>query len=155
MELVESPDLAALQAIIDRSTKTASPAVAGSIAFPARQMRAEDLIEFWRNNRLIAMSTVGANGAPHIAPVHARIVGAQIRLVIYDNTVRRVDLATNPRVAFSAWNAEGAAVIVYGRAREIPNSLREARTGQDGTPRKVIELDVTLTRIYAMRAPAR
>ncbi|HUA35180.1 MAG TPA: pyridoxamine 5'-phosphate oxidase family protein [Candidatus Binataceae bacterium] len=152
MELVENPDLTAIQEIIDRSTKTASPAVAGSIAFPSRQMSAAELAEFWRNNRLIAMSTVGPNGAPHIAPVHARIVGAQIRLVVYDNTIRRTDLATNPRVAFSAWNAEGAAVIVYGRAREIPNSLRDARAGQDGTPRKVVELEVTITRIYAMRA---
>ena len=153
MELVENPDLAAIQALIDRSTKTASPAVAGSVAYPARQMSAQEFIQFWRSNRLIAMTTVGANGAPHIAPVHARIVGAQIRLVVYDNTVRRADIASNPRVAFSAWNAEGAAVIVYGRAREIPDSLREARAGQDGSPRKVVELEVTVTRIYAMRSP--
>lgn len=155
MELVENPDLKALQAIIDRSTQTASPAVAGSVAFPERQMTAAEFVEFWRANRLVAMATVGAKGTPHIAPVHARIVDSEMRLVIYDNTIRRLDIKSNPRVAFSAWDGEGAAVIVYGRAVEVPGTLRDARAAQNGQPRKVVEVAVTITRIYAMRAPSR
>lgn len=147
-------DLAALQRIIDVSTATATPSVADSVAFPARQMTAGEFVEFWANVRLVAMATVGAKGQPHIAPVHARISGSSLRLVVYDNTIRRADLATNPRVAFSAWNSVGAAAIVYGRAREIEGSIRDSRPGQSGKPRRVVELEVKLTRIYAMRAPA-
>ncbi|MDO8431201.1 MAG: pyridoxamine 5'-phosphate oxidase family protein [Candidatus Binatus sp.] len=149
------PDLAALQSIINRSIRTATPSVADSLAFPARQMTAPQFVEFWTSVRLVAMATVGDHGQPHIAPVHARIEGATLRLVIYDNTVRRVDLSRNPRVAFTTWDADGAAAIVYGRAREIDGSIRDARPGQSGKPRSVVEIEVTLTRIYAMRAPSR
>lgn len=148
-----TPDqLAALQALIDRSTRTATPAVAESVAFPDRQMTAAEFVDFWRAARVCAMTTVGAAGQPHMAPVHADVQGTTLRLVIYDNTVRRRDLARNPRVGFTTWK-DGAVAIVYGRAREVPDSLRESRAGRSGTPRRVVEIEVTLTRIYAMRAP--
>lgn len=148
-------ELAAIQSLIDRSTRTATPAVADSLAYPARQMAALEFVNFWRSVRLVAMATVGSHGQPHIAPVHAQIAGTTLRLVIYDNTVRRRDLASNPRVAFTAWGADGAAAILYGRARELPGSLRDARAGRSGEPRRVISIEVALTRIYAMRAPER
>ncbi len=148
-------DLAGLQAIIDRSTKTATPSVADSVAYPSRQMTAAEFVEFWSSIRLVAMATVGAKGQPHLAPVHAQIAGTTLKLVIYDNTVRRADLARNPRVGFTTWNDEGAAAIVYGRAREMAGSIRDARPGQSGKPRRVIGVEVAITRIYAMRAPQR
>ncbi len=115
--------LAALQALIDRSTRTATPSVAESIAFPDRQMTAAELTAFWKDARMMAMATVGPKGQPHIAPVHSEIDGATLRLVIYDDTVRRMDLRANPRVAFTAWK-DGAAAIVYGRATEVPERQR-------------------------------
>ncbi|HXJ35934.1 MAG TPA: pyridoxamine 5'-phosphate oxidase family protein [Candidatus Eisenbacteria bacterium] len=147
-------DLGALQALIDRSVRTASPAVADSVAYPERQMTAAELVEFWRAARMMAMTTVGPNGQPHIAPVHSEIDGTTLRVVIYENTVRRADLRGNPRVAFTTWK-DGAVAIVYGRAREVPDSLRDARGGRSGAPRKVVTIEVALTRVYAMRAPER
>jgi hypothetical protein len=152
----ETPDtaeeLAALQALIDRSTRTAGASVGDSVAYPDRQMRAEDFLAFWRGARLMAMTTVGPAGQPHTAPVHTDIRGTTLRLVIYDNTVRRVDLRTNPRVSFTTWK-DGAAAIVYGRAREVEGSLRETRPGRSGAPRNVVTIEVALTRVYAMRPP--
>jgi hypothetical protein len=148
-------DLAALQALLDRSTRTAGAAAAESLAYPDRQMSAAELVAFWREIRLVAMTTVGPDGAPHTAPVHARLEGTTLRVVVYDNTVRRRDVATNPRVAFTTWAPGGAAVILYGRATEVPGSLRDARPGRSGRPRQVVELAVRLTRVYAMRAPER
>jgi len=78
-----------------------------------------------------------------------------LRLRVYEDTVRRPDLAPNPRVAFTTWRADGAVAILYGRAREVPSSLRPARPGQSGRPRRVVTIEVQLTRIYAMRAPER
>jgi hypothetical protein len=146
--------LADLQALIDRSTRTATPSVAESVAFPDRQMTAAELVTFWKDARMMAMATVGPRGQPHLAPVHSEIDGTTLRCVIYDDAVRRLDLRANPRVAFTTWK-DGAAAIVYGRARELPDSLRDARPGRSGAMRRLVTIEVTLTRVYAMRAPAR
>jgi Pyridoxamine 5'-phosphate oxidase len=150
----EMPDLAALQKLIDRSVATATPSVADSVAYPDRQMKAAEFVEFWQSVRLVAMATTGTGGLPHIAPVHATLDGTTMRLVIYDNTVRRADIVRNPHVAFTTWRADGAAAILYGLAREIPGSLRPARPGRSGKPRNVVAIEVALTRIYAMRPPS-
>lgn len=142
-----------LQALIDLSVATAGEAVGQSVGYGPRQMKAAELIEFWRGVRLVAMATVGKRGQPHIAPVHASLSGRTMRLVIYDNSLRRLDIAANPRVAFTAWNAEGAAAILCGRARELAGSLRAARPAANGRARQVVEIEVELTRVYAMRAP--
>jgi hypothetical protein len=113
----QPPNLAALQDLIDHSVATATPSVADSVAYPDRQMKAAEFVEFWRSVRLVAMATTDAGGVPHIAPVHATLEGITLRLVIYDNTVRRADIARNPHVAFTTWRADGAAAIVYGRPR--------------------------------------
>ena len=144
--------LAALQALLDRSTRSASPAVADSVAYPDRQMTAAELLEFWKSARIMAMTTVGPGGQPHTAPVHSTLAGTTLSLVIYDNTVRRADLTTNPRVSFTTWK-DGAVAILYGKAREVPDSLRETRPGRSGAARTVVTIEVALTRAYAMRAP--
>src|SRR5678809_195427 len=133
-----------LQALLDRSTRSASPAVADSVAYPDRQMTAGQLVEFWKSARIMAMTTVGPNGQPHTAPVHSTLEGTTLTLVIYDNTVRRADLRTNPRVSFTTWK-DGAVAIVYGKAREVPGSLRETRPGRSGAPRNVVTIEVQLT----------
>ena len=143
---------AALDALIAKSVDTASPAVADSVAWPDRQMTAAELVDFMQRTRLVAMATVGDQGQPHLAPVHVQLDGTTLRLVVYENSVRRRDLARNPRVAFTTWN-DGAVAILYGRATEVPDSLRETRPGRSGTARKVITLEVALTRVYAMRPP--
>jgi hypothetical protein len=166
-------ELAKLQALIDHSTSTATPSVADSVAYSGRQMTAAEFVEFWRGVRLVAMTTVGPGGHPHVAPVHAQLGGTTfhmgpartvgdensnlttMRVVIYENAVRRADLAKNPRVAFATWREDGAAAILYGRAIEVLGSLREARAGRSGEPRKLVEVAVKLTRIYAMRPPER
>ena len=134
-------ELLALQALLDRSTRTATPAVADSVAYHARQMSAAEFVEFWRSVRLVAMATVGPAGHPHIAPVHAELAGTMLRPRIYEDTVRRQDIATNPRVAFTTWRADGAVAILYGRAREVAGSLRPARPGQSGRPRRVVTIE--------------
>jgi hypothetical protein len=116
--------LAALQALLDRSTQTATPAVADSVAYPARQMSAAEFVEFWRSVRLVAMATVGPAGQPHIAPVHAELAGTTLRLRIYEDTVRRQDLAANPHVAFTTWRADQALVPEAPSEREGQLEIR-------------------------------
>ena len=115
--------LEALQALIERSVQSATPAVADSVAYPGRQMTAAELVAFVRDARLIAMATVGPRETPHVAPVHAELEGTTLRCLVYEDAVRRRDIARNPRVAFTTWK-DGAVAILYGRARELPGSAR-------------------------------
>src|SRR5687767_2938519 len=119
-----------LDALLEASAAAAGPALADSVAFPPRRMTAAGLFEFWKGVGLVAMTTVGPGGQPHTAPVHAELRGSTLRLVVYEDTVRRRDLAGNDRVSFTTWNAEGAVAILYGRASEVDGSLRPARPAQ-------------------------
>jgi hypothetical protein len=144
--------LRSIQRVLDRSRTSAGQAVRDSFERPERQLTALEFVRFWNGSRLKAMATVGKDSEPHIAPVHAEFVNGRLRSTIYENAVRRRDLRENPRVALTTWGPHGAAAIVYGRAREIPNSLRETRPGATGAPRRTVALDIEITRIYAMKA---
>jgi hypothetical protein len=141
-----------LQRILDLSRTSAGRAVRDTFAHPERQMTALEFVTFWNGARLKAMATVGKNGEPHIAPVHAEFVNGRLRSTIYENALRRRDLRANPRVALTTWGAHGAAAIVYGRAGELPNSLRDTRPGATGAARRTVALDIEITRIYAMKS---
>lgn len=142
--------VAALDKLLVASSSGAGPALADSVGYAPRRMSAVELFEFWRGIRLVAMTTVGPSGQPHSAPVHAELHGPTLRVLVYEDAVRRRDLAANDRVSFTTWNADGAVAILYGRARELPGSLRPARPSQSGRERKVVEVEVRLTRAHAM-----
>ena len=144
--------LAALQAIIDRSRASAGAAVRDTFDREARRMSAAEFVAFWNAVRMKAMATTGRSGAPHIAPVHAEFHAGRLRTTIYENALRRRDLRTNPRVALTTWGPNGAAAIVYGNAREIAGSRRETRPGASGRARSTVALEIELTRIYALKA---
>jgi hypothetical protein len=141
-----------IQRILDRGRTRAGQAVRDTFDRTERQMTASEFVTFWNGARLKAMATVGENGEPHIAPVHAEFVTGRLRSTIYENAVRRRDLRGNPRVALTTWGPNGAAAIVYGRAREVPDSLRQTRPGATGAARRTVALDIEITRIYAMKA---
>jgi hypothetical protein len=144
--------LAALQAVIDRSRASAGAAVRDTFDRETRRMDAAEFVAFWNGSRMKAMATAGRDGAPHIAPVHAEFVAGRLRTTIYENAVRRRDLRANPQVALTTWGPHGAAAIVYGTARELPDSGRETRPGASGRARRTVALDIEVTRVYAMKA---
>ncbi|MFN2427339.1 MAG: pyridoxamine 5'-phosphate oxidase family protein [Candidatus Binatia bacterium] len=143
---------AGLDALLVASSAAAGPALADSVAFAPRRMSGAELFEFWKDVRLVAMTTVGPGGQPHTAPVHAVLDGVTLRVLVYEEAVRRRDIAGNDRVSFTTWNSDGAVAILYGRATEVEGSLRAARPSQSGRERKVVEVEVRLTRVHAMSA---
>ncbi len=145
---------AELETLLAASSASASPAVADSVAWPPRRMTAAELFDFWQRIRLVAMATVGPQGQPHLAPVHAVLEGSTLTVLVYEDAVRRRDLVTNARVAFTAWDHDGAVVVLYGRGEEVAGSLRSARSGASGRERHVVEVRVSLTRVYGMTAKA-
>jgi Pyridoxamine 5'-phosphate oxidase len=141
--------LASLQRILDASRSTSGAAVRDTFDRADRHLTAAEFVAFWNGTRMKAMATAGENG-PHIAPVHAEFAGGRLRSTIYENAARRRDLRRNPAVALTTWGPNGAAAIVYGRAREVPGSRRETRPGATGRPRRTVTLEIEVTRIYAM-----
>lgn len=150
----EAGAAAALENLLLAGDEAAGPALAESVGWAPRRMNAGELFEFWRGIRMVAMATVGERGQPHMAPVHAVLCGPTLRVLVYHDATRRRDLASNPRVAFTAWNDSGAVAMLYGRAKEIEGSLKAARPAQSGRERQVVEFEVTLTRVHAMKAKA-
>ena len=141
--------LPAIQRVLDDSRRSAGAAVQDTFDHEGRRLDAAELVAFWNGSRLKAMATAGRKG-PHIAPVHAEFVGGKLRSTIFENAVRRSDLRRNPEVALTTWGPNGAAAIVYGRAREVPGTSRETRTGATGRMRRTVTLEIEVTRIYAM-----
>jgi hypothetical protein len=142
---------APLEAILQRSRRRAGQAVRDTFSHENRQVGAREMVDLWNGSRLKAMATVGANGTPHIAPVHAEFVNGRLRSTIYVNAVRLHDIETNPKVALTTWGANGAAVIIQGRARILPDSRRSTRPGATGSERQTVALEIDITRIYAMK----
>lgn len=145
--------LARLQAVIDRSNETAAPGVRETFGYPERHMTATEFVTFWNSVRLVAVSTVGTQAQPHIAPVHARFDNDHLVMWIYENATRRKDLQRNPRIALTAWGEDRSVAIAYGRAREITAERRETRPGSSGKPRFILPVRIELTRVHAMKPP--
>ncbi|MBI3783133.1 MAG: pyridoxamine 5'-phosphate oxidase family protein [Deltaproteobacteria bacterium] len=141
---------AAIQRCLDDSLARAGQAIRDTFDQSTRRPSARQFVELWRSCRLKAMATTGAGGTPHIAPVHAEFVNGHLRSTIYDNAVRLLDIQRNPEVAFTTWGVNGATAIVYGRARILPDTLKDTRPGATGRTRKTLTLEIDLKRIYAM-----
>jgi hypothetical protein len=60
---------------------------------------------------------------PHIALEHAELTRTTLRVVVYEDAVRRQDLARDSPVTFTTWK-EGAVATFYGRPREVLRRLR-------------------------------
>jgi hypothetical protein len=142
-----------LQEVLDSSLASAGAAVKATFDRDDRRMSADDLRQFWTETRMFAVSTVGANGAPHIAPVHvAMLEDGSLEMAIFEDSVRLKDLRRDSRIAITSWAPDGRIAIVYGRATEVPGSRREV--GRD-PGRFILTMHIAVDRAYAMRPSPR
>jgi len=134
-----------IQTFLDRSAATATPEVGRVFARPDWRLSAAEFLEMWSSQRWCTIASVGAQGQPHIALIHADFQpDGRLTMRMFTNAVRAQDIARNDRVAL-AKNLDGAAATVYGRARVVPGTertLHEAET---------VEVEVEVRRIYAMK----
>ena len=142
-----------LQTILDDSLVSAGPAMKAVFARDDRRLNAEQLREFWKGTRMFAVSTVGKDGGPHIAPVHVLMGETTSSKWPFSRTVLvSVTSAATPRIAITTWGDEGRIAIVYGRCSEVPETRREASAGSG---RHVITMRIDVDRAYAMKPVAR
>lgn len=138
-----------LDELLDESIATAQPDLKSIFDTGERRMSAAELRAFFQSVRLWAMATTGANGSPHIAPVHVRLTDDdQLEMTIHVESVRMRDIERDPHVAFNSWGEGGKTAIIYGIASVIPGSERESGAG--GRAKPVVRLRIEPTRIYAM-----
>jgi hypothetical protein len=140
----ETPEtMTGLQQIIDRSARTAGPAIARNFIGAGWQMSAEEFVAFWGEAHMASVATVSDVGAVHAVPLDVRLIDGTFHIPTFPDSQRLRDHRANRRCVLNAWDDAYHAVIVYGNAR---------LTDQETTGMMTVE--VTPTRIYAIRPPA-
>ncbi len=134
-----------VQSLLDRSAATATPEVGRVFARSDWRLSAATFLEMWRTQRICTVSSVGPKGQPHIAVVHAGFgQDGRLTMRMFTGSVRAQDIRTNNRVALSK-HLEGAVAMLYGRAFPVAGTEAVRQSAE------TIEVEVRLSRIYAMR----
>ncbi len=139
---MDDESLARLRAVIERSARTAGPAVADKFLGGGWQMTAEEFVAFWARGPLAIVSTASRDGRVHSAPIEVSLVDGVFHVPTWSNAKRLDDHLANARCSIAAWDGPDRAVIVYGTA-DVPASAGGA----------MVVVEVTPTRIYGSRRP--
>ncbi len=154
----ETPEtMAELQAIIDRSARTAGPAIARNFIGGGWRMSAEEFVAFWGDERMASISTVSSKGNVHVAPLDLKLIDGKFYAPTFPDSQRLRDHRANPRCAVTSWDGPYRAVIVYGIARvasEDPAMRTGATAAEQGYDvASLLTVEITPTRMYAIRPP--
>lgn len=146
-----------LQRIIDRSAATAGAAIRRNFVGPGWSMSAAEFVAFWTEGRMASISTVSENGAVHAAPLEPRLIDGKFYLPTFPDSQRLRDHRARARCAIVSWDGPYRALIVYGVAREVGGDpggrAAETASEQGYAPDTMVTIEVTPTRIYAIRPP--
>ena len=86
-----------------------------------------------------------------------KLVDGKFYLPTFPDSQRLRDHRVNPRCAIAAWDGPYRAVIIYGTAREVTgdpaNRTSGAAVEQEYEPGAMVTVELTPTRIYAIRPP--
>lgn len=154
----ETPEtLRNLQQIIDRSAASAGLAIKRNFIGGGWAMSAQEFVAFWDGGPMASISTVSASGDVHVAPLEPSLVDGKFYVPTFPDSQRLRDHRANPRCAIASWDGPYRAIIVYGTAREVssnPTSRTTETADEQGyTQDSMITIEVTPTRIYAIRPP--
>jgi hypothetical protein len=141
----ETPEtMAELQRIIDESAASAGRAVRQNFAAPGWRMTAEEFVAFWIPDRMASIATSSEDGSVHAAPLEPKLIDGRFIIPTFPDSQRLRDHRARQRCVITSWDGPYRAVIVYGEAREIAGEA-------DGA---MVMVEITPTRIYAIRPPA-
>jgi hypothetical protein len=112
----ETPaDLAALQALLDRSYDVAGAHLL-RILTPERRLTAEQVAERLTGMSLLALATVTGDGRPIVGPVDGIFFRGAFHFGSSPDSVRFRHIAARPQVSATHLPGEELAVTVHGRA---------------------------------------
>jgi Pyridoxamine 5'-phosphate oxidase len=113
-----SDDLAALQALIDRSYASASRHLL-EIHTPERRLTAEQVARRLQGMRLLALATVTADGRPIVGPVDGIFYRGAFHFGSAPDSIRFRHIRARPQVSATHLPGEELAITVHGRAVPI------------------------------------
>src|SRR4051812_35737942 len=108
-------DLAALQALLDRSYANAGPHLL-RIHTPERRLSAEQVAERLTGMRLLALATAAADGRPIVGPVDGIFFRGAFHFGSAPDSVRFRHIRARPQVSATHLPGEELAVTVHGTA---------------------------------------
>lgn len=115
----ESPEeLAALQALLDRSYAAAGPHMV-RIHTPERRLSAEQVAEQLQGMRLLTLATVTADGRPIAGPVDGVFLHGAFHFGSSPDSIRFRHIAKRPQVSATYLPGEELSVTVHGRATTV------------------------------------
>jgi uncharacterized pyridoxamine 5'-phosphate oxidase family protein len=115
----ETPDdLAALQALLDRSYDAAGVHLL-RILTPERRLTAEQVAERLTGMCLLALATVTADGRPIVGPVDGIFYRGAFHFGSAPDSVRFKHIRARPQVSATHLPGEELAVTVHGRAARV------------------------------------
>lgn len=146
-----------LQELLERSAASAGSAIKRNFVGGGWSMSTEEFVAFWEKGPMASVSTVSATGEVHVAPLEPKLVNGRFYIPTFPNSQRLRDHRANARCAIAAWDGPYRAVIVYGTAREV-DADPTARTSETASEQgyesnAMVTIEVTPTRIYAIRPP--
>jgi nitroimidazol reductase NimA-like FMN-containing flavoprotein (pyridoxamine 5'-phosphate oxidase superfamily) len=108
-------DLAAVQALLDRSFASAGPHLL-SIITPERRVSAHELADMLSGMRLLALATATADGRPIVGPVDGIFYRGAFHFGSSPDSARFRHIRARPHVSATHLPGEEFAVTVHGRA---------------------------------------
>ncbi|MDX6659137.1 MAG: hypothetical protein QOH62_3930 [Solirubrobacteraceae bacterium] len=139
----ESPaDIAALQALLDRSYATAGPHLS-RIHTPERRLGAQQVVERLTGMCLLALATVTADGRPIVGPVDGIFHRGAFHFGSAPDSVRFRHIRARPHVSATHLPGEELAITVHGRA--VPVDVQ----GEEGAGLRRALLDIYVPRYGA------
>jgi hypothetical protein len=122
-------DIAALQALLDRSYAAAGPHLL-RIHTPERRLGAEQLAERLQGMCLLSLATVTADGRPVVGPVDGIFFRGAFHFGSSPDSTRFRHIRARPQVSATHLPGEELAVTVHGRAELVdvrgPTDFRQA-----------------------------
>jgi nitroimidazol reductase NimA-like FMN-containing flavoprotein (pyridoxamine 5'-phosphate oxidase superfamily) len=136
----ETPeDLAALQALLDRSYEAAGVHLL-RILTPERRLTAEQVAERLTGMCLLALATVTADGRPIVGPVDGIFYRGAFHFGSAPDSVRFKHIRARPQVSATHLPGEELAVTVHGRA--VPLDVK----AEEGAELRQALLDIYVPR---------
>jgi uncharacterized pyridoxamine 5'-phosphate oxidase family protein len=149
----ETPeDLAALQALLDRSYKAAGVHLLRIIT-PERRLSAEQVAERLTGMCLLALATVTADGRPIVGPVDGIFYRGAFHFGSAPDSVRFKHIGARPQVSATHLPGEELAVTVHGRAVpvEVKADLGFRKVLLEIHPVELVDSGAVYARIEAER----
>lgn len=108
-------DVAALQALLERSAARMSPYMR-SILTPDRRLSAQQVVAYLQGVKHVALATVAARGEPRVSPMDALFVRGRFHAASGGAAARVEHLRRDPAVSLTHFVGEDIAITVHGRA---------------------------------------